>query len=895
MVRKISGILILFFIFSRTAPAQISISIDAQKDVFYDQLHSPDEGYLTISHTEFLPSSGPKPAGDKDLSAQIWMAWDSSYFYFYAEVQDDIIRVNNSSPTMNDCLELKIDPDPGQKILNAPVNVRLTALDSMQADDIRGVDNLNPEAMIRKIDPAANAPANYARRLTEHGYALELRLAWEWIKSGDDRGVAVGVGNVFGLAINFHDNDSDKRDKSIQWSAGMADEVWNTPQLLGSVEFLPDHKLKLIKHNAIDPVARPGMTYFSSARFDYVQKMLGPVLVLENWKYHAGDNSAWADPAFDDSGWETATTVFKPDNLPENGWQGIGWFRLHLVIDSTLNNTALGLSIIQAGASRIYLDGSLIYTLGEQSDDWTGLPKALSFTGNKRHVIAVRYSNMSGNKFTDAGFNSGFSLSLGKLNQMAEETLHRERNFIGFQMFFTSLPLAIGLLHLILFVFFPGFRQNLFFALFLFFYAATIYYDYQILLATDIGQQLFSYRMHCAMLPFWVLFQLRFIYSLFYTKLPKQFWLILLAAFGLGVVVFIKPMENFDLFGIVHAIITIEIIRVIYKAMMKKKEGAWIIGMAYLVFFLFGFLDILMDAGILISLREMENPYALGSIGFFVAMSIYLSREYARTNKKIVAQEIEQKLLEAENVRQAKELEAARQLQLSMLPKDLPRLPHLEIGVFMKTATEVGGDYYDFHLADDGTLTIAIGDATGHGMKAGIMVAAMKSLFGTYDENSDIPQFFSRCSKIIKEMKLSNLYMAMQLVRISGNKMIAATAGMPAILIYRSETGTIEEMLIKAMPLGGPSGITYQKRETDLHPGNTILLMSDGFPELFNNKDEMLDYPRVQEIFQEAADRSADEIIAHLNKAGEKWSDGRAQGDDITFVVVKLKQNQDLS
>jgi len=70
--------------------------------------------------------------------------------------------------------------------------------------------------------------------------------------------------------------------------------------------------------------------------------------------------------------------------------------------------------------------------------------------------------------------------------------------------------------------------------------------------------------------------------------------------------------------------------------------------------------------------------------------------------------------------------------------------------------------------------------------------------------------------------------------------------------------------------------------------------MSDGFPELFNDKDEMLDYPRVKEIFKEAADSSADEIVAHLFEAGEKWSNGRPQDDDITFVVLKVKHNRDL-
>ena len=77
------------------------------------------------------------------------------------------------------------------------------------------------------------------------------------------------------------------------------------------------------------------------------------------------------------------------------------------------------------------------------------------------------------------------------------------------------------------------------------------------------------------------------------------------------------------------------------------------------------------------------------------------------------------KFLQLENNRKTKELDEARNLQLSMLPKVLPQVPNLDIAVYMKTATEVGGDYYDFNVGTDGTLTVAIGDATGHGMKAG--------------------------------------------------------------------------------------------------------------------------------------------------------------------------------
>ena len=81
------------------------------------------------------------------------------------------------------------------------------------------------------------------------------------------------------------------------------------------------------------------------------------------------------------------------------------------------------------------------------------------------------------------------------------------------------------------------------------------------------------------------------------------------------------------------------------------------------------------------------------------------------------AAEAEKRVLEAENDRKTKELEAARDLQLSMLPRDVPRFPGYEISVFMKTATEVGGDYYDFATSPDGELNISFGDATGTGCR----------------------------------------------------------------------------------------------------------------------------------------------------------------------------------
>ena len=108
---------------------------------------------------------------------------------------------------------------------------------------------------------------------------------------------------------------------------------------------------------------------------------------------------------------------------------------------------------------------------------------------------------------------------------------------------------------------------------------------------------------------------------------------------------------------------------------------------------------------------------------------ILLEETIEELEQKRIAVEEQAKIIHAENKRKSQELEEARQLQLAMLPKELPNIPNLEIAVYMQTATEVGGDYYDFSTVEDGSLNICLGDATGHGMKAGIMVSSMKSIF----------------------------------------------------------------------------------------------------------------------------------------------------------------------
>ncbi len=291
--------------------------------------------------------------------------------------------------------------------------------------------------------------------------------------------------------------------------------------------------------------------------------------------------------------------------------------------------------------------------------------------------------------------------------------------------------------------------------------------------------------------------------------------------------------------------------------------------------------------------------YFLILIGLFFAFDKFQKRRILAKSKvemtlkeaelRAVAAESQAKIIQLENDRKSQELNDARNLQMSMLPKNVPQFPHLDIAVYMKTATEVGGDYYDFNVSLDGTLTVVLGDATGHGMKAGNMVISAKSLFNSYAANPDIIFTFQEMTRCIKQMQFQSMAMCMTMLKIQNNKLVMSAAGMPPVYIYRNEQSKIDEFQFEGMPLGTMENFPYQLKQTELFKGDTLLVMSDGFPELVNDKDITYGYKRARNSFEEVAEKEPEEIITYLKEAGSRWVNDKDPDDDVTFVVIKIK------
>jgi len=298
-----------------------------------------------------------------------------------------------------------------------------------------------------------------------------------------------------------------------------------------------------------------------------------------------------------------------------------------------------------------------------------------------------------------------------------------------------------------------------------------------------------------------------------------------------------------------------------------------------------------------------KTKWAYGTYAVLFLCALYLIRRFEinrqaqktqvrESNLRARAAEAEKRALQAENERQTKELEDARVLQLSMLPRDVPVLAGYEIAVYMKTATEVGGDYYDFSTAPDGALNVAIGDATGHGMQAGTIVTLMKGLFLSDASRFDIQSFFGHASRAIKEIRLGRLFMAFTLLRLKGDRVAFSCAGMPPLFLFRAAGGSVDEILLGGMPLGAMKSFPYALHEEEMQPGDAALLLTDGLPEQKDGAGEMFDYARVRRALEESGRLPAGEIIGRLTRDADAWLGGRAPDDDITMLVIRKTPQQ---
>ncbi|MFC1748491.1 SpoIIE family protein phosphatase [Pseudomonadota bacterium] len=242
--------------------------------------------------------------------------------------------------------------------------------------------------------------------------------------------------------------------------------------------------------------------------------------------------------------------------------------------------------------------------------------------------------------------------------------------------------------------------------------------------------------------------------------------------------------------------------------------------------------------------------------------------------------------------RVTKELELAAQIQKELLPKEIPKMPGLDISAGLLPAEEIGGDCYDFLKVDDKNLVFYLGDVTGHGVPAGIVVSIANALIYNAAGHADMTKILVDVNEILKAKTTSSMFLTLVMMHWNSveNRFQYVSAGHEQLIHYHAK-----DRKITLAPAGGIAlgmipdiGEMVQMQEIQLEPGDAIVAYSDGIPEAWKNEKEYYGMARFKRAVSEYSDLPTAISIRNALIADVKEFTGKyKQQDDITVMVMK--------
>jgi sigma-B regulation protein RsbU (phosphoserine phosphatase) len=246
----------------------------------------------------------------------------------------------------------------------------------------------------------------------------------------------------------------------------------------------------------------------------------------------------------------------------------------------------------------------------------------------------------------------------------------------------------------------------------------------------------------------------------------------------------------------------------------------------------------------------------------------------------------------AQRERLNRELEIAREVQEHLFPQRLPPVPGLDYCGRCRPAREVGGDYYDFLELPDGKLGIAIGDVSGKGIGAALLMASLEaSLRGQASVGHELPELMNRVNSLVYEASSANCYATLfyaeydprsrqlSYVNAGHNPPVILRKSAAAWQVFRLETGG---------PVIGLLRECYQQESFPLEPGDLVVLFTDGVSESMNARDEDWGEDRLIEFAKTCHGPPALEAMNRILAAAEAFAGGASQHDDMTLVVLRV-------
>jgi serine phosphatase RsbU (regulator of sigma subunit)/predicted ester cyclase len=253
---------------------------------------------------------------------------------------------------------------------------------------------------------------------------------------------------------------------------------------------------------------------------------------------------------------------------------------------------------------------------------------------------------------------------------------------------------------------------------------------------------------------------------------------------------------------------------------------------------------------------------------------------------ELAQQRLEQERIERERIEQ--ELRVARSIQQASLPESVPELEGWQITPFYQPAREVGGDFYDFFELPEGRLGLVVGDATGKGVSAALMMASARSMLRAVAQGTEhLPGgVLGRVNDALATDIPPNMFITCfyAILEPESGRLRYANAGHDLPYVWQS--GEAEELRARGMPLGLMPGMSYEQKEIELDVGEGVFFYSDGLVEAHDPKREMFGFPRLRALIAEHAEEGSlgDFLMEELYSfVGEGWQ----QEDDITLLTLR--------
>jgi len=255
---------------------------------------------------------------------------------------------------------------------------------------------------------------------------------------------------------------------------------------------------------------------------------------------------------------------------------------------------------------------------------------------------------------------------------------------------------------------------------------------------------------------------------------------------------------------------------------------------------------------------------------------------------ELTQQRLEQERIERERIEQ--ELRVARSIQQASLPKEVPTLEGWQITPLYQPAREVGGDFYDFHLFSEGRLGVVVGDATGKGVPAALVMSTtcgMLQLAARALSSSSPGEVLAQVNETLVARIPSNMFVTCFYAIFDPKRgtLRYANAGHDPPYLRRSNDDA-DELRARGMPLGLMAEMEYEEGEITLEEVHGVLLYSDGLVEAHDPKGGMFGFPRLRKLVAAHGEEGSLEeaLLEELYSfVGEDWE----QEDDITLLTLR--------